>query len=497
MRKTIITIFAAIFTTILFGKVPVGFSFQGLIRNEKGLPVLDRAISLHVSIYKGVGNNNTIFSKRYHPTTNHNGFIWFTITDSLTIDRNTEIYTYNFEIDPEGGTNYMVSYTGDLMNKSCNSNLEDDLELSFLFNFNLCSIVETTIWPEGRIPSVITLDPEDITNTTAMLIGEIGNECDFAIIERGFYFGTLHDPEFDVVKVVIDRLDKSFRLKVDTFHSGETYSVKAYALNRYGESVGSEKVFTMAGPKIELVVVKEGRFKMGSENGNTDEKPIHKVMLSSFKISKYEITHQQYIEFLNAIGCNCNGTFDDPLFGNVKYIDMDGEFCAVGYNDTLFYFNGNNCVPAPDCPVIEVTWYGANAYCRWTGGRLPTEAEWEFAARGGTVSSGFTYSGSNSLDEVAWYGSNSGCSTHPVGRKQPNELGLYDMNGNVFEWCNDWHGNYSKKEEIDPLGAISGTRRVLRGGSWGDSEFNYGITTRFSSSMGGSYGNVGFRLVIP
>ena len=146
-------------------------------------------------------------------------------------------------------------------------------------------------------------------------------------------------------------------------------------------------------------------------------------------------------------------------------------------------------------PVINVSWLDAVAYCNWLseqhhltkvytingdqvtadwkadGYRLPTEAEWEYAARGGNKSKGYKYAGSNDLDEVAWYSGNSGRTTHPVGQKKPNELGLYDMSGNVWEWCQDWYDNdyYKNSPKENPKGPASGTYRVLRGGSW-----NYG-----------------------
>ena len=115
--------------------------------------------------------------------------------------------------------------------------------------------------------------------------------------------------------------------------------------------------------------------------------------------------------------------------------------------------------------------------------RLPTEAEWEFACRGGNNSRGYKYSGSNNLGSVAWYDGNSGDKTHPVGTKAPNELGIYDMSGNVWEWCGDWYANYTSNSQTNPKGPQSGADRVLRGGGWRSyvwyccSSFRYGIPT--------------------
>ena len=241
----------------------------------------------------------------------------------------------------------------------------------------------------------------------------------------------------------------------------------------------------------ELVYVQGGTFEMGSNNGDDDEKPIHSVTLNSFYIGKYEVTHKEYIEFLNSKGVNSDGSYNGE-----EYIDMDDEDCAVGYSNGSFYFKGSSCASTENTPVIEVTWYGAKAYCEWAGGRLPTEAEWEYAARGGNKSKGYKYSGSNNIDEVAWYNDNSGSKTHEVGTKQPNELGIYDMTGNVWEWCNDWYDGsyYSISPNSNPQGPTTGSYRIVRGGSWYFSANSCRVAYRNDYVPRRSIGYIGFRL---
>jgi len=213
---------------------------------------------------------------------------------------------------------------------------------------------------------------------------------------------------------------------------------------------------------LELVEVSGGTFEMGctSEQNNcqSNETPVHTVTVDGFKISKYEITNQQYADFMNEIGANSDGSYD-----GTEYLDMDESDCQVNYT-------GGEFVPESgkeNHPVIEVNWYGAKAFCEYYGGRLPTEAEWEFAARGGNSATTTLYAGSDNIDDVAWYSGNCS-STQEVGTKSPNELGIYDMSGNVWEWCNDWYGSdyYSNSPQDNPQGPSSGSRRVLRGGCW-------------------------------
>ena len=238
-----------------------------------------------------------------------------------------------------------------------------------------------------------------------------------------------------------------------------------------------------------FIFVKGGTFSMGSNRGDDDEEPVHSVTVGSFYMSKYEVTFEQYDEFCEATG---RDKLDDEGWGrNAR-------------------------------PVINVSWYDAVEFCNWlsekegltpvyrgsgdnissnfdaNGYRLPTEAEWEYAARGGNNNDGYEYSGTNTAGDVSWYSGNSSSETHPVGGKSPNSLGLYDMSGNVREWCWDWYGSdyYSNTTLVDPKGPDSGSYRVLRGGSWGNATNYLRCADRNRYYPVDTFNSNGFRVVV-
>jgi beta-galactosidase len=236
------------------------------------------------------------------------------------------------------------------------------------------------------------------------------------------------------------------------------------------------------------VLVAGGTFTMGNDNGDNEEKPARQVTISSFKISPYEVTNEQYAIFLNAKKIEENGVFSEKTLVDPSSLFFQIEFIGNKWVSRKGY---------EDYPVVMVTWYGANEYCRWAGGRLPTEAEWEFAAKGGKLSRGYNYSGSNNVDEVAWSGNDGGDGPFPVGTKNPNELGLFDMSGNVCEWCSDWTGGYGpiKQQTNNPSGNTFAVHRVHRGSSWSSSPESCRVTARNAANPIYLYDNVGFRPV--
>lgn len=238
--------------------------------------------------------------------------------------------------------------------------------------------------------------------------------------------------------------------------------------------------------------VKSGKFWMGNKNEKNKDR-LHLVHVRDFFIAKYEVTHAQYIEFLNKFGVSKDGTYN-----YVKFINMNSSDCAIKHDGEKFHFTKNEYAKTENYPVFCVTWFGAEAYCKWKGGRLPTEAEWEYAAIGGNKSNGYKYSGSNDCNDVAWFRSNSKGYTHKVGLKKYNELDIYDMNGNVSEWCNDWFDKdyYKYSPFYDPKGPKKGSSKVVRGGSWYDSKSNISVSKRKGLSPYYGYKRYGFRVVI-
>lgn len=260
-------------------------------------------------------------------------------------------------------------------------------------------------------------------------------------------------------------------------------------------------------PKVlepDMIPIPGGTFTMGgtSEQGSDsfeNEKPMHMVTVDDYLLGHTPVTLAQFRKFIEATGYKTDA---DKGGSSVVYTGGKWEIKkGVSWRcDTK-----GEVRPATEDnhPVIHISWNDAVAYCTWlskeTGQefRLPTEAEWEFAARGGNKTQRFKYAGGNDLDKVGWFTNNTkDTGTRAVANKQPNELGLYDMSGNVWEWCADWYGNYTEGSSTNPTGPASGSLRVLRGGSWSLDARYCRVTHRSNYTPGNRGSGIGFRLCL-
>ena len=328
---------------------------------------------------------------------------------------------------------------------------------------------------EYIFPTVTTSEVTNIGNTTAEC-GGVVTEGDFIVTARGVCWNTADNPMIDDSHTVDGGGAGAFTSSVTGLTGSTTYYVRAYATSSAGTVYGETKTFktnnnlsfTVGGVSFEMVFVEGGSFDMGAttEQGSDaydDEYPVHSVTLDGYYIGKFEVTLELW----------------EAVMGSKPSSNVGAQY-----------------------PVENVTWEDCHEFISslnsLTGRtfRLPTEAEWEYAARGGNKISHFKYSGSDNIGDVAWYSSNSGATIHSVGTKSPNELGIYDMSGNVSEWCSDWYGSYSAEAQTNPQGPSSGSFRVFRGGSWFDGARNCRVSNRHNHVPSFSDGYLGLRLVL-
>lgn len=303
------------------------------------------------------------------------------------------------------------------------------------------------------VPTITTSSVLNITHTTATCGGNVTSDGGANVTARGICWSTSQNPTVSNSHTTNGSGTGSFTSNITGLTENTTYYVRAYATNSKGTSYGEQKsfttlsqpqTFTVNGVTFEMVAVEGGTFTMGgtSEQGSdaqSNEFPTHSVTLSDYYIGKFEVTQELWL----AVNGSWPGTAPSGSYG-------------VGDNYPVYYVSWNDCQEF----ITKLNSLTGKNF------RLPTEAEWEYAARGGNRSGGYKYSGSNNINDVAWYSDNGGSKTHAVGTKSPNELGIYDMSGNVWEWCQDWYGSYSSGSQTNPQGSSSGPYRVNRGGGW-------------------------------
>ena len=374
--------------------------------------------------------------------------------------------------------------------------------------------LKTTFFHSACMFALKAKEAEEKSSKQAELYEHFKKEMLFAI-EQGF-----GQTEFDIIRLVEERNKGYFRhipppywdtITTIIFGKGNFISTEEKeiwervpknredALRRFIRENPASPYVTEAQRQIDqlrasarlgpdhMVLVKGGTFQMGDANGQSDEMPVHSVVLSDFLIAKYALTFEEYDAFCKATGRDLP---NDRGWGRgIRPVINVSWFDAVDYCNWRSQQEGLNPVYQVDKEQVSPNWQ-ANGY------RLPTEAEWEYAAQGGQQHQGFDYAGSNNVEEVAWYNKNSRGKTHPVGEKKANELGLRDMSGNVWEWCWDSYDRYyyAKSPSNNPKGPDTGAYRVLRGGSWYYIPTVARIAYRNDFPPDSRYVDLGFRL---
>jgi len=372
------------------------------------------------------------------------------------LDQDVESFT-DIGLTPISTYRYRIyAYAGD----NVSSNIEEEINITF------ASPTDLIISQNSSTSCILTWD-----------YSAIGGEDGFKIERR------LISGNWDIV-ATLPLSDTEYE---DTgLTEGETYEYMVYAYNSEceGNSVAQtiELNFHIEG----MVFVEGGTFEMGDhfDEGDSDELPLHDVTLSSFFIGQYEVTQGEYEAVTGDTPAHSYGVGDDyPVY----YVSW---YYAVEYCNALSIQEGL-------IPCYELSdWscdFSADGY------RLPTEAEWEYASRGGVNwTDNYKYSGTtDNLGDYAWYISNSGYQTHEVGTKLPNQLDIYDMSGNVYEWCNGWYSSsyYGSSPANNPTGPDNGSNRVARGGRWGENANYCRVADRYSQDPGDSSHNIGFRIL--
>lgn len=317
-----------------------------------------------------------------------------------------------------------------------------------------------------RIVRVLWQDLKEWKNSKARL-EEIAANLDREHKEKEMYAEQLKATLMSTKQELELRIDAEQRRLAEEKHKAEEKRLAEERKRREEEQRLKETTFTVGGVSFKMIRVEGGSFIMGSLDDDKDvwddEKPRHRVTLSDYYIGESQVTQALWKAVMGNNPSNWKG-------------------------DSL--------------PVESVSWEDCQKFIdllkKKTGKlfRLPTEAEWEYAACGGRKSQGFKYAGGNNINKVAWYNDNSGGMTHPVKQKNANELGLYDMSGNVWEWCWDWYGDYSSSSQTNPMGSSSGSNRVIRGGSWYDIDVFCRMASRGSISPGILDISCGFRLAL-
>lgn len=354
---------------------------------------------------------------------------------------------------------------------------------------SLCSLL-VGCKPEVELPTVVTQEVLEVTTNTANVVYSVDNDGGAEVTSRGICWNTVQNPTMSDSLTSEGTGVGTYTTCLSNLQPNTTYYVRSYAVNSVGVSYGKELSFEtlkeeepeevlrdttiiVKGVPFTMKFVEGGIFEMGAQNidpsqPNYDseawdrESPVHLVTLSDYYIGETEVTQELWQ-------------------------------AVMGGNPSHFL--------GEQKPVEQVAWYNCYEFVERLNAltgmkfRFPTEAEWEFAAKGGNESQGYRYSGSDNIDEVAWYSAD-GKQTRDVKNKLPNELGIYDMCGNVMEWCYDLFGDYTSSPQTNPTGALSGTDHIVRGGCCLSNAAYCRMTVRSCFNYAGASYGIGFRLAL-
>lgn len=354
------------------------------------------------------------------------------------------------------------------------------------------------------LPTLTTTTATAIAHTNTTTGGNVTNDGGGTVTARGVVYSTTTSPTIALSTKTTDGTGTgTFVSSIEGLTADTNYYVRAYATNSAGTSYGNEVSFKTtttitAAMGITTAAIPAGTFSMGSpadEPNRLSDEVQHNVTLAAFSMSAKEITYAQFVKFLNDTNVEQSTSATGP-YGYQQLCGITG----------LTYSNGNwSPTGNPNAPITNVTWYGAAYFAKHVGGRLPTEAEWEYAARATTTTAFNTGTClSNSQANYDWDYPQTGCTNtntnepgtrQSVGTYAPNAWGLYDMHGNVWEWCSDWYAATSTAPATNPKGPGTGTKRVMRGGSWNNDAEYCRSAGRGSVDPENFNGVIGFRVV--
>lgn len=378
--------------------------------------------------------------------------------------------------------------------------------LVFGLGFQSCEKVDTEV-------TVKTYHVTDVSTTSAKIKGTaVVTAGDATFTDAGICISSkVSYPKITNSRVISATGDLSeFVVNITNLSADSVYKFRVFASTSDTTYYGITYSFKPASINIETVAVPGGTFTMGATSEQTNfaadiEKPAHSVTLSSFNIGKYEVTNSQFAAFLNSRQISSGSASITSSGVSYKFLYTSPK--------GLYYDNTSSSWKYPEGyanrPVVNVTWHGASEFCQWAGGKLPSESEWEFAARGGKNSAGYIYSGGNDANLVGWFKTafieNEALEYYAqtVGGKIANELGIFDMSGNVWEWCSDWYAAYPAAAQTNPTGPSDEValatdsevvNKVRRGGGWADPDAtSLRVSKRASNLPSANAGSIGFR----